>query len=227
MTFFLSVFFMLYGGLHLYAFVKARAALGFGFHTGLCLCLFMAAMTVAPAIVHLLEKAGSDLLARLVSFVGYSWMGILFLFCSLSLVIDFYHLLLFMGRFFLATDLSHLKVSGHYAFVIPLLFALSIAIYGYFEARDIRTEKLTIRTSKIPKEVGSLKIVQISDVHLGLIVRQDRLERILQKVRTADPDILVSTGDLVDGQINGLPGLAELFREINPRYGKFAITGNH
>ena len=49
----------------------------------------------------------------------------------------------------------------------------------------------------------------------------------LKEVKAADPDILVSTGDLVDGQINDLPGLAELLREINPRYGKFAITGNH
>jgi len=43
----------------------------------------------------------------------------------------------------------------------------------------------------------------------------------------AEPDILVSTGDLVDGQINGMGGLAELIHGVNPRYGKFAITGNH
>jgi predicted MPP superfamily phosphohydrolase len=60
-----------------------------------------------------------------------------------------------------------------------------------------------------------------------LIVRKERLKRILKEVKAAEPDMFVSTGDLVDGQINSLPGLAELLREINPRYGKFAITGNH
>jgi predicted MPP superfamily phosphohydrolase len=58
-------------------------------------------------------------------------------------------------------------------------------------------------------------------------VRQGRLTRILEKVKRANPDVLVSTGDLVDGQINDLEGLTKLLNEINPRYGKFAITGNH
>jgi len=102
-----------------------------------------------------------------------------------------------------------------------------IAGYGYSDAKNIRIETITIKTSKIPESVGRLRIVQISDVHLGLIIREGRLRNILSRVKEAGPDILVSTGDLVDGQINGLPGLAELFREINPPYGKYAITGNH
>ncbi len=38
---------------------------------------------------------------------------------------------------------------------------------------------------------------------------------------------MISTGDLVDGQINSMTGLARPFKEISPRYGKFAVTGNH
>jgi predicted MPP superfamily phosphohydrolase len=53
------------------------------------------------------------------------------------------------------------------------------------------------------------------------------LQKILSKVKEAQPDILVSTGDLVDGQIDDLGGLAELLNEIHPRFGKFAVTGNH
>jgi hypothetical protein len=75
--------------------------------------------------------------------------------------------------------------------------------------------------------VNRLRIVQISDVHLGLIVREDRLRTIINVVKELQPDILVSTGDLVDGQINELDGLSDLFKEINPVFGKFAITGNH
>ncbi|NIO03267.1 MAG: metallophosphoesterase, partial [Proteobacteria bacterium] len=70
-------------------------------------------------------------------------------------------------------------------------------------------------------------IVQISDVHLGLIVRHERLKRILTRFERAEPDLLVSTGDLVDGQIDSLKGLVEPLKAIKPKYGKFAITGNH
>jgi len=124
-------------------------------------------------------------------------------------------------------DFSYMAMPNSYAFFICLSHAILIAIYGYFEAKNIRTETLTVRSPKIPSEIGRLRIVQISDVHLGLIVREERLKRILGDVKKANPDILVSTGDLVDGQIDNLSSLTELLKEINPRYGKFAVTGNH
>ena len=112
-------------------------------------------------------------------------------------------------------------------FFLPVLLSLSICIYGYFEALNIRTEQVDVRTSKLPEAVKKLRVVLISDVHLGLIVREKRLGRILDTVRNAGPDLLVSAGDLVDGQIDNLEGLAELFQKINPQYGKYAIMGNH
>jgi predicted MPP superfamily phosphohydrolase len=98
---------------------------------------------------------------------------------------------------------------------------------GAFEAWDIKLEKVTLASKKIPASLSGLRVVQISDVHLGLIVRHRRLRKILEAVKKADPDILVSTGDLVDGQINKLEGLAEMLQDIKPRYGKYAVTGNH
>ncbi len=227
MRLFLLTFFLLYGALHAYAFLKAKAALALGTAASMFLILFFLVMILAPLIVYYLEKSGLGFYARLMAYVGYTWLGVLFLFVSYSFATDIYRLLLYSSGIIFRKDLSHLSLSAAYAFFLPLSFSLLTSIYGYFEARDIRTEKLTIKTSKIPKEVGSLRIVQISDVHLGLIVREERLTRILEEVKRANPDILVSTGDLVDGQINELGGLAELLREINPRYGKFAITGNH
>ena len=64
--------------------------------------------------------------------------------------------------------------------------------------------------------MSGLRVVQISDVHLGLIVRHKLLKKILEAVQKANPDILVSTGDLVDGQINRLEGLAEMLQNIKP-----------
>jgi predicted MPP superfamily phosphohydrolase len=127
----------------------------------------------------------------------------------------------------LRSNLSSYAPSSRLAFFIPALVTATIAIYGYFEARSISSEHIVITSPKIPKEVKRFTIVQISDVHLGLIVREGRLEKILSKVKEAQPDILVSTGDLVDGQIDDLTGLAELLNAIHPGFGKFAVTGNH
>jgi predicted MPP superfamily phosphohydrolase len=227
MTLFLLTFFLIYGSVHLYAFLKAKAAFAFGIHTGIYIALVMVLMIFAPIIVRLSEKAGFEFFARLMSYIGYTWMGILFLFFSASLIIDIYHLLIYLSSLILRKDFILLTPSARFSFFIPFLLSVVIGIYGYFEAKNIRTETVIIKSPKIPEEIGRLRIVQISDVHLGLIVGEERLKRILNEVKKANPDILVSTGDLVDGQIDNLSEFAESFKEINPRYGKFAITGNH
>ncbi len=227
MRLFLVIFFILYGSMHLYVFLKAKAAFAFGIYTGIYFALVMIIMIFVPIIVRLSEKTGFEFFARLMSYIGYTWMGVLFLFVSAYLIVDLYSFILYASGIIMKKDFSALIVSNKHAFFIPLTISVMIAIYGYFEARNIRTETVIIISPKIPAEIGRLKIVQISDVHLGLIVGEKRLKRILNEVKTANPDILVSTGDLVDGQINNLVRLAEILKEINPRYGKFAITGNH
>ncbi len=227
MSLFLLTFFLLYAVINLYAFLKAKAALLFGHETGIGVAVFMTIMVFAPFIVHFLERSGLDFYARFMAYIGYLWLGLLFLFFSYSVAIDLYRLLVYLIGLIMQKDLSPLTLSAGYAFFLPLFFSFVTACYGYFEARDIRTERITIKTKKIPSEVGTLKIAQISDVHLGLIVREERLEKILNIVRDAHPDILVSTGDLVDGEVCKLNGLTDLLKEIRPKYGKFAITGNH
>ncbi len=154
-------------------------------------------------------------------------MGLLFLFVSASLLIDVYHLLVYLAGLILQRNFAGIRLSPRISFFIPFVLCLAIGLYGYFEAIRIRTEHVTIRTSKIPEEASGLKIAQISDVHLGLIVRKERLKRIIDQVKASDPHILISTGDLVDGQMDDLLGLATMLQEIRPKYGKFAVTGNH
>ncbi len=227
MVLFLLTFFAIYGGVHAYAFWKARAALGFGMPGGALVVLFMIVMVLAPILVRVAERLGLEMLSRLLAWIGYGWMGLLFLFFSASLAVDLYRLTVFLTGLLFRRDLAFLSPGAGAAFAVPLILAVGIMIYGYFEAWDIRTEKLTILSAKIPEKIGAVRIVLVSDVHLGLIVRERRLEQILEAVKEATPDLLVSAGDLVDGQSVHLDGLTELWQEIRPKYGKFAVTGNH
>jgi predicted MPP superfamily phosphohydrolase len=226
-TLFLFTFFLVYASVHVYAFFKAKAALSFGTFTGLAVAVFMAAMIAAPAMIRAIDRAGHEFLARGLAYVAYIWLAILFLFFSSAIVIDIYRLLVYTAGYAAGRDLSFLGVPVRQAFFIPVIFSLVASAYGFFEARDIRTEKIEIKSSKIPAGVGRLRVVQISDLHLGLILRQEMLKRVVKKIKEAGPDVLISAGDLVDGQICRLDGLSGLLGDINPRYGKFAITGNH
>jgi predicted MPP superfamily phosphohydrolase len=227
MSLFLLIYLSIYGGSHLYCLLRTKAAFKLRAGTTLLLGVFMLAMVVAPIAVRLTEKAGHERLAMVFSYIGYTWMGLLFLFFAGSLAVDSYRILIWiLGRLLKKNPLK-IQLHAKAAFFIPLTFSLIISLVGAFEAWDIQTERVVISSSKIPPELGIVRVVQISDVHLGLIVRQKRLHKILQAVKAAEPDLLVSTGDLVDGQVSRLNGLAEILQDIKPRYGKYAVTGNH
>ncbi len=227
MVVFLSVFITLYGSLHFYAFRKARGAFRFHKGVGIVLGLFMGGMIFCPIMVRVLERQGMDSIAWMLAYVGYTWMGFLFLFVSTAFCLDVCRGLGFL--FFRAKGRRPIKrlLSPKAVFSLALGVALVLGVYAQIEAVSIRTEYVVIETPKIPKEVGRLRIVQISDVHLGLIVGEWRLSRILDAVAAANPDILVSTGDLLDGQIDGIEVLPEAFQKIKPPLGKYAVNGNH
>jgi predicted MPP superfamily phosphohydrolase len=112
-------------------------------------------------------------------------------------------------------------------FLVPAILSVILVIYGSLEARNLRTEFLVIHSSKIPREIGRIRVLQISDVHIGGAVGDGYVSRIIDAVRSADPDVILSTGDLVDGRGAYITDAARMFRQIRPRWGKFAVTGNH
>lgn len=225
MSLFFLTFFSLYSSLHYYIFTKIRDAFSLTILSGIPLLSFMLLMVFSPLLVWFLEKQGYESPARMTAYLGYTWMGFAFLFFAGSIAIDGTRLILYLGGLILKKEIE--APSFALRFFIPLFFALAAGVYGHFEAWHIHTERVTLKSPKIPKNMSGLKIAQISDVHLGMIVREERLKRILQKVKMENPDLFISTGDLVDAQINHLDGLAQLLQEIQPRLGKFAITGNH
>lgn len=227
MTLFLLTFFLLYGSLHFYFFLKLRAAFAPGATVQLILTVWLVLGLIAPLLVRLLERFGVETPVRLIAWTGYIWMALLFLFFSLSLLLDLYRLLVYAAGAVLREDLRAILPSARVLFLLPFIAALLIGGYGLFEARAIGTERIEIRSEKIPKETKKIRIVQLSDVHVGVMVRGERLAGMLRKVREAAPDLLVVTGDLVDGQLNSIDEAAAQFREIRPRLGKYAVTGNH
>ena len=227
MILFFLTFFFLYGGMHLYFFSRLKSAIPFDAATGVCVVLLLGVMLLAPFFVRILEGYGLERAARFMAYTGYFWMGLLFIFFAVSLIYDCYRFMGYLVHFIPSIGISFVGLPPLFVFGFPLLIAMGVNTYGYFEAKNPQIEKITIETARMPDHIDKIRMVQISDVHIGIIMRDQRLRGIVDAIKKADPDILVSTGDLLDGQMNNLSEPEALFKSIQPRYGKFAVTGNH
>lgn len=232
MTLFLVTFLGLYGSMHLYVFVRVRSAFSMGSSTSILLALWMIFGIIAPILVRMGEHFDHERTAVAIAWPGYIWMGCLFIFVSLLLAIDILRSVAWLFAHFSGQSLLILS-SPRITCEIALVLATVASAYALFEAHHLHVEQVTIPTEKLPSTIPTLRIVQISDVHIGLLYRESRLKALLDAIREARPDILVSTGDLVDGRLSREDTLshqnrlAALLASVKPAYGSYAVTGNH
>ncbi|UCB50570.1 MAG: metallophosphoesterase [Deltaproteobacteria bacterium] len=224
---FLTVFFTLYGSLHYYLYRKLTRALTLPWPYQALILVFFLLMLFAPVLVNLLARQGSHLLATFLGYIGYTWMGALFLFFSIHLLIDVYQGIAHLLSKSSLQVLTALNPGNKVSFWFAVLLSMGIIIYGSFEAKNIKIETLTLKTNKLPPEVKSLRIVQISDIHFSLINGPGLARKIVERIDALAPDILISTGDLTDRGLNETNGVEELFKGLKAPYGKYAVTGNH
>jgi predicted MPP superfamily phosphohydrolase len=109
-------------------------------------------------------------------------------------------------------------------FVSVFLFTILIFIYGYFEANNISIKHIYLNSYKLNR---TIKIVFLSDIHLGITSLKERVHKLIKQLKKIDPDILILGGDFVDGRHNNIDEYVNYFKNIHIRYGKYAILGNH
>lgn len=226
MTWFAIIFLLIYVFMHLLVWLGVRPLVPGDRRLRTGLAAFGALMIVAPLMTRLLERGDFAMAARTMAWIGYLWMGFLWLAFAL----------------FTAQGLWNggVRVAGRYRPALrgwlltgrrPALLAVSIVViagtWAFFEAGYLRVERISLQVANLPPEQPRISIVQISDLHLGLINRGAMLGKVVEQIRQLRPDLLVVTGDLLDAQRNHLEGLTEPWRQLSPPLGKFAVTGNH
>jgi predicted MPP superfamily phosphohydrolase len=210
-----------------YLYHKLSAVMHAGMPVTILTGMIVFFMTLTPVLIPMYHHRGSEKSVTLFSYAGYLWLAFLVPFFSIGIILDLYNLVVQHSGFFEIHEISAMMLSSKSTFLAPLLCSFLINIYGYFEARNLRVEHLEFHTEKLPRGTDRIRIAQISDVHLGVIVREKTLDRIIKKIEEEKPDIIVSTGDLIDGITHHIDHLPARLKNLQARLGKYAIMGNH
>ena len=113
-----------------------------------------------------------------------------------------------------------------------ILIMIGIVLYARFiGTMGFITKEYTLHEEGLPNGFDGIKIVHFSDLHYNRAITTDKVKEIIEEINFINADIVVFTGDLIDKDMNITESdysfLTEVFSNIDAKYGKFAILGNH
>ncbi len=187
------------------------------------------------ALLLVLSMPGSFLLPRSVSapFVwgAFVWLGLWFFVVVLAVTTDLGQGLAKIAR--VAIGGSALDPARRLGLKRVIAGALAVLSLGLGAAAlgeglgEVRVKKIRIALRRLRKGRIGYRIVQLSDVHVGPTIGRAFIERIVAQTNALAPDLIVITGDLVDGSVALLRDAVAPLAGLKAKDGVYFVTGNH
>ncbi len=111
-----------------------------------------------------------------------------------------------------------------YLILCALVMAVSGTLYQ-LKIPDIKVVEVKIKD--LPEELEKLNIIQLTDIHIGPILKHDFLEGVVHRVNEQKADLVLLTGDYVDGSVRSNGKEFKSLASLKSTYGIYAVTGNH
>ncbi|HTS87755.1 MAG TPA: metallophosphoesterase [Gemmatimonadales bacterium] len=151
------------------------------------------------------------------------------------LFIPLYYVILFLPLLAIAALLGALVgwplglplEGGRAAIEVTAALLALLAIAGYWGASRLVVREVEVRHPKVPAAFDGLRIVQLSDLHVGPQTGRAFLARIRREVERVRPDLIAFTGDMVDDYPDDAARFVAEFGSLSAPLGSFAVAGNH
>lgn len=169
-------------------------------------------------------------LTRFFYIIGTSWLFIMIYFVIVFLVKDLCIGLPNKLLHFMPSDALTRFTKENWvglAFMVGFIFLLMICGYMKYTWK-VRVE-VPLTIEKPISNRDSLRIVAISDLHLGYGIKKKEFESWIEKINREKPDIVLIAGDIIDSSVRPLyaENVAESFKKIKAPMGVYTCIGNH
>ena len=106
--------------------------------------------------------------------------------------------------------------------------ALVLSGFSWYQAqRKPPVTHLTVPIAKLPADLDGLRIVHITDLHVGPTIRLPFVESVVDAVNELHADLICFTGDLADGTVADLAAQVAPLAQLSAPLGTWFCTGNH
>lgn len=193
--------------------------------------LFTSLFLLASTAMFVAVLAGNRLplwLTTILDIVGGYWMILFVFMIAAVLFADVIRLANHWFNFFPHwVTANYAQVKLYYLVAVLALLTL-LSLVGFAVFANPQVTKLHIESGN-NNNGGELTIVAASDIHLGNMIRRDRLTKWVSLINSQKPDVILLVGDVFDHNIRSVES-QEMYRELSKlqaRYGVYAVPGNH
>ena len=199
----------------------------------LCLCIqpFIPKFRIVYALIILILLSAAMVLSvarpfsgipqRIISVIGTVWMGLIVYLLLFSAAADLASLI---AKLFPQAP-QKLRLALH---LCAFFLAIITVVLGFLHANRIRTVNYSVSLSENPK--SQMKLVLISDIHLGAVNSEARLKKTVEAVNKQNPDLICIAGDIFDNNYSAIINpeeVANTLKQFSSTYGVYACLGNH
>ncbi len=229
MIVFFSIFLSVYTALNYYIFIRGWQALT----STPALKPFYAVVFVIAAygyiIAKVLYKYLSPFLYDVILEIGAFWFAFLVYFILLLVGLDIIRLLESFFHFIPKFIYQNYEQTKQITAIFIIVIASTIVVLGNINKKNISVTSLDLNIPKGKSKLSDLNIVMASDIHLSPYDGESHLKKIIEKINLLEPDIIIFAGDIVDDKAEVLIDrkIGQSFRKLKPKYGIYAINGNH
>lgn len=229
MALFFTIFFTIYTALNYYIFIRGwQALVSLSYLRPYYIIVFIL-FAYGYVFSKLLYKFLPPLFYDIWLGVGAIWFAFLVYFILLLIGLDIIRLLESFFHFLPNFIYDNYEKTKTITAITIIAFVGLIVFLGNLNKRDITIKTLELQFPKGEGKLNELNIVAASDIHLSPIDGERLLERIIDKMNSLNPDIILLSGDIVDDKAEVLEQrkIGESFKRLNPKYGIYTINGNH
>ncbi|MDD5438060.1 MAG: metallophosphoesterase [Patescibacteria group bacterium] len=184
--------------------VSHKIALGIG----------LAVLAFSFLISSLLVRWMDTTVTKILYFLAGIWLGLL-----LYLVIGFLAAWLIAATW---ASFPRIILGG-----LAVAIALIVSSYGIWSSYHPKIKYLDVTLKNLPENWKGKTIVQLSDVHLGNVFGSSFLSEVVKRTNDLNPEVVLITGDLLDGMGDDLKHSVKPLSDIRTPQGMYFITGNH
>jgi uncharacterized protein len=171
------------------------------------------ALALAPFAAFVASRAGRGSGKPVLAWAGFTAMGLSSLLVVFVLAADLLQARTWLGAGVLSTTV----VGG----------ALIVLVAGAWRAQRPVVVRVAVPIANLPAALEGFRIVQLSDLHVGAILKRDFVERVVSAANGLEPDLIALTGDVADGLPPALREEVAPLAALRAPHGKFFVTGNH